>query len=56
MFVGNHRLFAHPISMITTVGKRLLGDGDRWHNVHWTPTGFQPKDHDDDCENMKTND
>jgi len=22
--------FAHPMSMITTVGKHLLGNGDRW--------------------------
>jgi len=30
MFVGTYRLFAHPMSMITTVGKHLLGNGDRW--------------------------
>jgi len=28
MFVGTYRLFAHPMS-ITTVGKHLLGNGDR---------------------------
>jgi len=31
MFVGTYRLLAHPMSMITTVGKHvLLGNGDRW--------------------------
>jgi len=30
MFVGTYRLFAHPMSIITTVGKPLLGNGDRW--------------------------
>jgi len=30
MFVGTYRLFAHPIGMITTVGKHLLGNEDRW--------------------------
>jgi len=29
MFVGTYGLFAHPMSMITTVGKHLLGNGDR---------------------------
>jgi len=28
MFVGTSGLFAHPMSMITTVGKHLLGNGD----------------------------
>jgi len=48
MFVGTYRIFTHPMSMITTVGKHLLGNGDRWKNFHWTPTGFQPTDHDAD--------
>jgi len=30
MFVGTYGLFVHPISMITTVGKHLLGNGERW--------------------------
>jgi len=30
MFVGTYRLFAHPMNMITTVGKHLLESGDRW--------------------------
>jgi len=30
MFVGTYKLFAHPISMITTAGKHLLGNRDRW--------------------------
>jgi len=30
MFVGTYRLFAHPMSLIATVGKHLLGNGDRW--------------------------
>jgi len=30
MFVGTDGLFAHPMSMITTVVKPLLGNGDRW--------------------------
>jgi len=30
MFVETYRLFAHPISMIITEGKQLLGNGDRW--------------------------
>jgi len=29
MFVGTYGLFAHPMNMITTVGKHLLGNGDR---------------------------
>jgi len=29
MFVGTYRCFAHPMSMITTVGQHLLGIGDR---------------------------
>jgi len=31
LFVGTYGLFAHPMSMIliTTVGKYLLGNGDR---------------------------
>jgi len=29
MFVGAYRLFAHPMNMITTVGKYLLGNKDR---------------------------
>jgi len=41
MFVGNYGLFAHPMNMMTTVGKYLLRNGDRWRNVRWTPTGFQ---------------
>jgi len=45
---GTYGLSAHPISMITTVGKYQIGNGDRWQNVRWTPTGFQPTDHDDD--------
>jgi len=28
MFVGTYRLSAHPMSMISTVGQHLLGDGD----------------------------
>jgi len=38
------------MSMITTAGKHcdsILGNRDRWKNVRWTPTGFQPTDHDD---------
>jgi len=30
MFFGTYRIFTHPTSMITTVGKHLLGNGDRW--------------------------
>jgi len=30
MFFGTYRLLAHPMSMITAVGKHLLGNGDRW--------------------------
>jgi len=30
MFIGTYRLSAHPISMITTVGEHLLGNGDMW--------------------------
>jgi len=30
MFVGTYRLFGHPMSMITTVGKHRFGNGDRW--------------------------
>jgi len=48
MVVGTYRHFAHSMSMITTVRKHLLGNGDRWQNVRWTPMGFQPTDHDDD--------
>jgi len=48
MFVGAYGLFAHLKSMIITVGKHPLGNGDRYLNVRWTPTGFQPKDHEDD--------
>jgi len=29
MFVGTYGLFAHPINMITIVGKHLLRNGDR---------------------------
>jgi len=32
MFVGTYRLFPHPMSMITAVGKHQLGDGD-WRQV-----------------------
>jgi len=28
MFLGTYGLFAQPMSMITTVGKHLLGNGD----------------------------
>jgi len=34
IFVGNGRLFAHPMRMITTVGKHLLGNGDRSLDTH----------------------
>jgi len=30
IFVGTYRLFTHLISMKTTVGKHLLGNGERW--------------------------
>jgi len=30
IFVGTYRLFAHPMSMITAVGKHILGNKDRW--------------------------
>jgi len=30
MFVETYGLFAHSMSMITTVGKHLLGNGDEW--------------------------
>jgi len=30
MFVGTYRLSAHPMSTITTVGKHLLGNAERW--------------------------
>jgi len=30
MFLGTYGLFAHPISMITTVGKHLDENGHRW--------------------------
>jgi len=43
MFSGTYRLVAHPMSIISTVGKQLLGNGDRWCNVRWTPTGFLPR-------------
>jgi len=31
MFVGTYGLFARPMSMITTVGKHLLGNEDVGH-------------------------
>jgi len=30
MHVGGYKPFANPMSMITTVGIYLLGNGDRW--------------------------
>jgi len=30
MFVGTYGLFSHQRSMISTVGKHLLGNGDSW--------------------------
>jgi len=30
MLVGTYRLFAHPMDMITTVRKHLLGSRNRW--------------------------
>jgi len=32
MFVGTYRLFAYSMSVITTVGKHILGNGDRLNN------------------------
>jgi len=33
MLAGTYGLFSHPMSMITTVGKHLLENGDKWSNV-----------------------
>jgi len=30
MFVGTYGLFVHPMSMMATVGERLLGNGNTW--------------------------
>jgi len=52
MLVRTYGLFAHPMSMITTVGKHLLGNGDSWLNFLWSLPGFQPTDHEDDDDNV----